>query len=147
MAGVFAGTFAHSLDGKGRVIIPSKFRDKLGSGFTIALNSSIEALAVYPLEKWESVNEQLGRVRDTDEMGMNYLRYIMANAETDMEMDAQGRVLLPQTLREEVGMTRDLTFVGMRDHIEIWDTARYADKTSKTREAFSQLRSHVNETY
>ena len=60
---VFAGTFSHSLDGKGRVIIPAGFRDLLGSGFTIALNSSIDALALYPQEKWDAVNEQLARVR------------------------------------------------------------------------------------
>ncbi len=147
MAGVFAGTFSHSLDSKGRVIIPASFREKLGAGFTIALNSSIDALAVYPQQKWEAVNEQLGRVRDTDDEGMDYLRYIMANAETDMEMDAQGRVLLPSPLREAAGLARDLVFVGMRDHIEIWDTAMFAEKTRLARERFAQLRRHVNETY
>ena len=79
MTRVFAGTFSHSLDGKGRVIIPAGFRDLLGSGFTIALNSSIDALALYPQEKWDAVNEQLSRVRDTDDEGMAYVRYIMAN--------------------------------------------------------------------
>ncbi|MCL1963705.1 MAG: division/cell wall cluster transcriptional repressor MraZ [Firmicutes bacterium] len=147
MAGVFAGTFSHSLDGKGRVIIPASFREKLGSGFTIALSSGIDALAVYPPAKWEAVNEQLSRVRDTDDEGMDYLRYIMANAQTDLEMDAQGRVLLPQPLREAVGLTRDLTFVGMRDHVEIWDAAAYAEKSLKARENFAKLRRHVNETY
>lgn len=147
MIGVFAGTFAHSLDSKGRVIIPVSFRDKLGTGFTIALNSSIDALAVYPEEKWQAVNEQLGRVRDTDEEGMNYLRYIMSNAQTDMEMDAQGRVLLPLPLREAAGLTKELTFVGMRDHVEIWDSESFAEKTRRARENFAALRRHVNETY
>ena len=147
MTGVFAGTFSHSLDGKGRAIIPASFREKLGSNFTMALNSSIEALALYPQEKWESVNEQLGRVRDTDEEGMDYLRYIMANAQTEMAMDAQGRVLLPANLREAIGLSRELTFVGMRDHIEIWDTAAFVEKTRKARENFAALRRHVNETY
>ena len=93
------------------------------------------------------MNEQLGRVRDTDEEGMDYLRYIMANAQTEMEMDAQGRVLLPANLREAIGLSRELTFVGMRDHIEIWDTAAFVEKTRKARENFAALRRHVNETY
>ena len=103
MTRVFAGTYSHSLDGKGRVIIPAGFRDLLGSGFTIALNSSIDALALYPQEKWDAVNEQLSRVRDT--------------------------------------------FVGMRDHIELWDSAAFAEKARIARENFAALRRHVNETY
>lgn len=147
MTRVFAGTYSHSLDGKGRVIIPAGFRELLGSGFTIALNSSIEALALYPESKWDAVNEQLSRVRDTDEEGMAYVRYVMANAMTDMEMDAQGRVLIPTHLREAAGIGRELTFVGMRDHIELWDSEAFAEKTRKARENFAALRRHVNETY
>ena len=147
MTRVFAGTFSHSLDGKGRVIIPAGFRDLLGSGFTIALNSSIDALALYPQEKWDAVNEQLSRVRDTDDEGMAYVRYIMANAQTDMDMDAQGRVLVPANLREAAGITRELTFAGMREHSELWGSAASAERARIARENFAALRRHVNETY
>ena len=147
MAGVFAGTFSHSLDSKGRVIIPANFREKLGTGFTIALNSSSDALAVYPLEKWEAKSELLSRVRDTDDEGMDYVRYIMANAVIDMEMDAQGRVLVPLPLREAVGLSRDLAFVGMLDHVEIWDAAAYAEKARLLRENALNSRRHVDTTY
>lgn len=61
-------------------------------------------------------------MRDTDDEGMAYVRYIMANATTDLDMDAQGRVLIPANLREAAGIGRDLTFVGMHDHIELWDS-------------------------
>lgn len=147
MTRVFAGSYSHSLDGKGRVIIPAGFRELLGVGFTIALNSSIDALALYPQQKWEAVSDQLSRVRDTDEEGMAYVRYIMANAQTDMDMDAQGRVLLPANLREAAGIVRDVTFVGMRDHIELWDSDAFAEKARQARENFAALRRHVNETY
>ena len=147
MAHVFAGTFSHSLDGKGRVIIPASFSELLGSGFTVALNSSIDALALYPQAKWDAVNEQLSRVRDTDDEGMAYVRYIMANATTDLDMDAQGRVLIPANLREAAGIGRDLTFVGMRDHIELWDSEAFAEKARQARANFAALRRHVNETY
>lgn len=147
MAGVFTGTFAHSLDAKGRVIIPSGYRDKLGTGFTITINSSIEALVIYPAKKWESVYEQLISVRDTDDMGVDYKRYLVANAQTDIDLDAQGRVLIPANLREAVGLTKDVTFVGMLDHAELWDTAALNEKTRKVRENFSVHRQHVNDTY
>ena len=145
MAGVFAGTFSHSLDGKGRVIIPACYREGLGESFTVALNSSIEALALYPAGKWEAINERLSRVKDTDDEGMDYVRYIMSYAIPDTTMDAQGRVLLPAPIRSEVGLERDVTFVGLRDHIEIWDTETFKAKERSVRERFSQLRRHVNE--
>lgn len=147
MAGVFTGTYAHSLDAKGRVIIPANYRDKLGSGFTITINSSIDALVIYPAQKWESVYEQLISVRDTDDMGTDYKRYLVANAQTDVDMDAQGRVLIPAHLREAVGLSRDVTFVGMLDHAELWDTTVLAEKTRRVRENFAAHRRHVDDIY
>ncbi|MDR0929444.1 MAG: division/cell wall cluster transcriptional repressor MraZ [Oscillospiraceae bacterium] len=148
MVNVFAGTHAHTLDKKGRAIIPAAFRDKLSAGFTIALNSSIEALAIYPLEKWEAINEQLSRVRDTDEEGMDYVRFVMSNAMIGLELDGQGRILLPQLLRDMANIDDEaLTFVGMRDHIEVWSSKAFAEKKRLAREQFAQLRKHVNDTY
>ncbi len=147
MANGFAGKYEHSLDIKGRAIIPAAFREKLGIGFTIAFNTSFDALAIYPIEKWDSVNEQLSKVRDTDDEGMDYVRLILANAQTDLEMDAQGRVLLPSLLRETIGLGKDLTFIGMRDHVEIWDTGAYLAKEKRARENLVALRRHVNDSY
>lgn len=147
MAGMFTGTYAHSLDAKGRVIIPASYREKLGSGFTITINSSIDALVIYPAKKWEAVYEQLSAVRDTDEKGMDYKRYLVANAQTDIDMDAQGRVLIPAHLREAVGLSKEVTFVGMLDYAELWDTASLTEKTRITRASFAEHRKHMDETY
>ena len=147
MAGMFTGTYAHSLDAKGRVIIPASYREKLGSGFTITINSSIDALVIYPAKKWEAVYEQLIAVRDTDEKGMDYKRYLVANAQTDIDMDAQGRVLIPAHLREAVGLSKEVTFVGMLDYAELWDTASLTEKTRITRASFAEHRKHMDETY
>lgn len=147
MAGIFTGTHSHSLDAKGRVIIPAVFREKLGSGFTITLNNSIDALVFYPADKWEQVYRLLVSVRDTDGVAVKYKRYIAANALTDQEMDAQGRVLIPQHLREAAGLTKEVTFVGMLDHAELWDSGRLADETRDVREHFSDHRDHVDRTY
>lgn len=147
MAGVFAGTYAHSLDAKGRVIIPAGYRDKLGGGFTITINSDVNALVFYPASKWESVYRQLIAVRDTDEMGTDYKRYMVAYALTDVDMDAQGRVLIPANLRELVGLTKEVTFVGMLDSTELWDTQTLTDKLFSTRKRISEHRQHMDETY
>lgn len=147
MAGIFTGTHSHSLDAKGRVIIPVGYREKLGASFTITLNNSIDALVIYPAEKWEDVYHLLVSVRDTDGIGVSYKRYIAANALTEQEMDAQGRVLIPQHLREAAGLTKDVTFVGMLDHAELWDSARLAETTRSVRENFAAHRDHVDRTY
>lgn len=147
MAGIFTGTYAHSLDAKGRVIIPANYRDRLGVGFTITINSAFDALVIYPAEKWQDIYEQLKAVRDFDDMGTDYKRLLVANAQTDLEMDAQGRVLIPQTLREAVGLTKEVTFVGMLDYAELWDAAAYLEKTRRTRERFPEHRRHMDATY
>jgi len=147
MAGAFSGFHSHSLDVKGRVIIPAPFRDKLGSQFTVLPNNRFDALAIYPLKKWETFSERLSRVRETDDTGMDYLLLLMAHVQTDMQMDAQGRVLLPQTLREAVGIDKDLTFVGVLDYIEIWDSARFQERMSGLRTQLPRLNGHVDATY
>ena len=147
MAADFAGSFEHSLDSKGRVIIPVSLRDQLGEQFTIALNSENTALALYPLEKWEEIKARLSQVRSTDVKGMMYLRYIMGNAYTGNVMDAQGRILLPQKLRSKVGLARELVFVGMNDHIEIWDASRYQAQEQEAEMDFADLLAHMEERY
>ena len=147
MAADFAGSFEHSLDSKGRVIIPVSLRDQLGEQFTIALNSENTALALYPLEKWEEIKARLSQVRSTDVKGMMYVRYIMGNAYTGNVMDAQGRILLPQKLRSKVGLARELVFVGMNDHIEIWDASRYQEKEQEAEMDFADLLANMEERY
>ena len=78
---------------------------------------------------------------------MMYVRYIMGNAYTGNVMDAQGRILLPQKLRSKVGLTRELVFVGMNDHIEIWDAARYQKQEQEAEMDFADLLAHMEERY
>ena len=143
----FSGFHSHSLDIKGRVIIPAPFRDKLGSQFTVLPNNRFDALAIYPLKKWEAFSERLSRVRDTDDTGMDYLLLLMAHVQTNMQMDSQGRVLLPQTLREAVGIDKDLTFVGVLDYILIWDSERFKNRMRGLRAQLPELNSHVDTAY
>lgn len=147
MAGAFSGKHAHSLDSKSRVIIPAPFREKLGDGFTILPNGRFDALAIYPKEKWEAYSERLSRVRETDDTGMDYRLLFMAHAQTDVQMDAQGRILLPLPLRESVGIDKEITFVGALDTIEIWDTAKLAERLSGLRTQLPALSKHVDATY
>lgn len=143
----FSGAFEHSIDAKGRVIIPSTFREALGEEFTIALSGDLAAIALYPIEKWQGIREQLSAIHLTDPAGMRYKRLVMSNTYAGNRMDTQGRVLLPQKLRHKLGLEKEITFIGMGEHIEIWDaSAHHAEETASQDEVASLLK-HMESQY
>ena len=89
----FFGTYAQSIDAKGRVIVPTAFRDALGKDFMLGLNSTANAIAFYPREKWNSILEDLRRLPSTDEVAMDYVRFIAGNSFSNYELDSQGRTI------------------------------------------------------
>ena len=143
----FSGSFDHSLDGKGRVIIPASFRDALGDNFTITINPDKTAVAIYPKDMWDKQLERLSRIDPMDKLGARYERYLMSVSFSGNSMDAQGRVLIPQKLRAKIGLTRDIVFVGVNRYIEIWDAEAYARTDSETEENFDSISEHVFEKY
>lgn len=143
----FSGSFDHSLDGKGRVIVPSSFREALGENFTLSINPTKNAVAIYPERVWEKQQENLSRIDPFDKEGMRYRRYLMSLTFSGNSMDAQGRVLIPPKLRAKAGLTRDIVFVGLTDTIEIWDAEVYAQMESSTEDDFDDLVDYVYERY
>ncbi len=117
----FSGSFEHSLDGKGRVIIPASFREALGENFTITINPTRTAVAIYPKADWDGQLERLSHINPMDKIGLQYERYLMSVSFSGNSMDAQGRVLIPAKLRAKIGLTRDIVFVGLNHYIEVWD--------------------------
>ena len=143
----FSASFDHSLDGKGRVIIPASYREALGEDFTITINPHKTAIAIYPKVIWDQQLEQLSRINPMDEKGMRYVRYVMSVSFAGNSMDAQGRVLIPQKLRNKIGLTRDIVFVGLNSFIEIWDAEIYAKTEADTEDEFAELTSYVYQNY
>ena len=148
MAGVeFAGNFAHTIDPKGRVTIPAAFREALADGFTIGLNNQFAAIALYPKAKWNEKCEQLAKIPESDIMGTRYVRLITGNSFSGCELDNQGRVLLPATLRAKVGMDKAIRFVGMGGYLEIWDEQRYVRESDVSEQSIDGLLNYVNGQY
>ena len=143
----FSGSFDHSLDGKGRVIIPSSFREALGEDFTITINPDKTAVAIYPKEMWDKQLERLSRIDPMDKLGARYERYLMSVSFSGNSMDAQGRVLIPAKLRAKLGLTRDIVFVGLNRYIEIWDSEVYAQMEAQTEDEFEGIADYVYQTY
>ena len=143
----FSGSFDHSLDGKGRVIIPASFREALGEDFTITINPNKTAVAIYPKEMWDQQLERLSQINPMDKVGMQYERYVMSVSFSGNSMDAQGRVLIPAKLRAKIGLARDIVFVGLNRYIEIWDAEVYAKMEEQTEEDFESLSDYVYQKY
>ena len=143
----FSGNYLHNIDPKGRVTIPSAYREALGESFTLGLNSQFTALALYPQAEWEKTSALLNRIPASDARGMAYVRLIKAFSYTDQKLDGQGRLLLPTNLRERVGMDKSITFAGVGRFLEIWDTARFNEFCMASEESFADLMDYVNDRY
>lgn len=119
---MFMGEFNHSIDVKGRIIIPSKFREDLGDDFVITLGLD-GCLFLYPQEEWMAFIEKLKNLPGTRE-ARQLQRYFMAGAAA-CESDKQGRILIPAKLRETAALEKDIVFVGVLNKIEIWSKERW----------------------
>lgn len=116
------GTYDHSIDTKGRVIVPAKFREALGDSFVVTLGLD-GCLFVYPNDEWEDFVNQLKELPGSKE-ARKLQRYFMAGA-APCDVDKQGRVLIPSNLREKAGLEKDIVFVGVMSKIEIWSRQRW----------------------
>ncbi|MGI6180651.1 MAG: division/cell wall cluster transcriptional repressor MraZ [Agathobaculum sp.] len=116
------GEYKHSIDAKGRLAMPAKLREELGDRFTITKGRD-GCLYAYPEREWE-VFEQKLKALGGSEKARRTQRYYMAKA-IDVELDAQGRVLIRADLREFAGLRKDVIVVGMMDRAEIWDSERW----------------------
>ena len=143
----FSGSFDHSLDGKGRVIIPASFREGLGEDFTITINPDKTAVAIYPKAMWDKQLERLSMIDPMDKLGARYERYLMSVSFSGNSMDARGRVLIPAKLRAKIGLSRDIVFVGVNRYIEIWDAEVYQKMEAETEEDFDGLVDYVYQKY
>ena len=123
---MFMGEYNHTIDSKGRLIVPAKFREALGDEFVVTRGFDKECLIAYDNTEWQKFEEKINELPNTNDARL-LRRYFLGGA-ASCEVDKQGRILLPASLRELAGLTKDVVFVGMASHIEIWDRATYDDK-------------------
>lgn len=117
---MFSGEFQHSLDAKGRVIIPAKFREQLGEKF-IVTNGFDHSLFVFSSAEWEKFYENLSHLPEKISNPRAVSRWFLAGA-AECEPDKQGRVLLPPNLRKHAQIESDVTIIGNGNRAEIWST-------------------------
>jgi len=134
---MFMGEYNHSVDAKGRLIVPSKFREQLGNEFVVTKGLD-GCLFVYSQEEWKRIEESLREKPLTSKDARKFMRFFFAGA-ANCEVDKQGRILLPANLREYAGidkeahlrefagLEKDVVLVGVGSRVEIWSKERYLE--------------------
>ena len=125
---MFYGTHEHTIDDKNRLTMPAKFRDGLRGG-VVLVRGIDNTVDVYPRESWESSVERITALDSLTREAREMKRFVFAGA-TVTEIDKQGRVLVPPDLGRHAGLGKDVSVVGVHDHIEIWNRPTWGDHVS-----------------
>ncbi len=120
---MFMGEYNHTIDPKGRLIIPSKFREALGDTFVVTKGLD-GCLFVYDNEEWAAFEEKLKSLPLTNKDARKFVRFFLAGA-AEAEVDKQGRILVPNVLREFAGLDKEVVLIGVASRIEIWSRERF----------------------
>ncbi len=134
---MFMGEYQHSLDAKGRIIFPAKFREKLATTF-IATKGLDGCLFVYSYAEWQVIEEKLRQLPTASKDARAYARFFFSGA-TELECDKLGRILLPANLREYASLVKDIVVIGVGSRIEIWDSARWRKYNEESDEAVNGI--------
>lgn len=120
---MFLGRHSHTVDAKGRMAIPAKFREPLGLRAVVTRGID-PCLALYPMPAWDQLAGQVNALSIADADARAFKRLVFGEA-ADVDLDAQGRILLPPELRRYAGIEREVFVVGVNTSLEIWDAARW----------------------
>jgi len=122
---MFMSEYNHTVDAKGRLIIPSKFREVLGDEFVVSKGMD-GCLFVYANDDWNAFEQKLTSLPLINKQARQFARFFLAGA-ASVELDKQGRILLPAHLREFAGLDKDVVLVGVGSRIEIWSKEKYEE--------------------
>ncbi|MDR3581748.1 MAG: division/cell wall cluster transcriptional repressor MraZ [Candidatus Pacebacteria bacterium] len=137
------GEFQHNLDTKGRMAIPAKFRDKLTAGAIITRGID-NCLFVFANPEWEALAAKLIALPLAQANSRAFVRLMLAGA-TDVEVDTQGRILVPDYLRKYAGLKKEVVVAGLYNRIELWDKATWAAYKTKTESSSEAIAEQLGE--
>ncbi len=140
---MFLGEFEHSLDDKGRLAIPAKFRPELGQGLVLTRGLD-RCLFAWPLAEWRTVAEKLGRLSLMHADARRLQRLLFAGA-VDTQLDRLGRVLVPAFLRSYAGLQDAAVVAGVLNRIEIWDREQWMAERTAAEEQSAELAEHLSQ--
>lgn len=131
---VFLGSHIHNLDTKGRLAVPARFRDELADGVVLTRGFD-KCIALYPLAAWETLAARINELSIADANVRQFRRMVFSEA-VDVQLDGQGRILVPAALRAFAGIEREAMVIGVHSSVEIWHPERWSS-TAATLDASS----------
>lgn len=140
---MFIGEFTHNLDSKGRVAMPAKFRNKLTEGAIITRGLD-HCLFVFSNKEWEVLAQKLIALPLVQANSRAFVRLMLAGA-MDVELDKQGRILIPDYLREYAGLKKQAVIAGLYNRMEIWDSETWKQYKTKTESASDEIAEKLSE--
>jgi len=137
---MFRGRHVHTIDAKGRVSIPAAYRTNLqgSTDESPVLTADHRCLKLYPFEDWCTYEESIVAKAAVDPDAQDFVRLVMSRA-GEAPIDKQGRILVPQYLREHAHIEKDVTFAGVGHTVEIWNTSRFEESLEQTQVNFPAL--------
>lgn len=138
---MFLGEFSHTIDDKGRLTLPAKYRTELANG--VVLTRGLDGcLFVFTLAEWERVVQGLQHLSFTQKTARDFSRFIFSGA-TDVIPDRQGRILVPNYLREYSALDGEVTIIGINDRLEIWQPQRWQEVKSRVEAEAEAIAEHL----
>ena len=138
---MFFGNYSHSLDEKGRLVIPKKMREELGNKIFI-MKGFDGALAIYQESSYSKVMEELEKYSFNKKENRDYLRLKLASI-VDLDVDKMGRVQLPTAILGKYHIAKDVVVLGAGDHIEVWDKNRYEEYMSSIEDEYEDIAERI----
>jgi MraZ protein len=142
---MFLGEYNHNLDEKGRLAIPVKFRNELAGGAVVTRGLD-ECLFLYTKQEWEVIARKISRLPVSQKNTRAYSRLMLAGA-MEVELDKQGRIVLPEYLRQYSGLTKKAIVAGLYNRIEIWDKEKWEDYKKNTEKQSDEIAEKLGETW
>lgn len=140
---MFIGEFEHNLDAKGRMAIPAKFRVNIGNGAIITRGLD-RCLFVFTSSDWEKLAEKIMSLPLAQANSRAFARLMLSGA-SNVELDSQGRILIPDYLRKYAGLSKEAKVTGVYNRIEIWDSKAWNDYKSKAEEESDEIAEQLGE--
>ena len=137
---MFRGRFVHTIDGKNRMSLPAGFRSELQrrSDLPPILTNAFQCLELHPFEDWKHYEERIVGIATIDPQAQAFVRMMVSGA-VECPIDKQGRILVPQHLREYAGLERDVTVAGVGHKIELWSSARFEANLVQTQARYEEM--------
>ena len=140
---MFMGEYQHNMDKKGRVIIPAKFREKLGDNF-VATRGLDNCLFVYPMQEWSILEEKLTNLPITSKNARSFVRFFFSGA-TECNLDKQGRVSIPANLRNYAELEKEIVVIGLANRIELWAVEKWDNYMMAAEESSEEIANAMEE--